>query len=99
MYEKRVNAQTPAGSTVWAIERDESGNALNVCGFLLLACVAGAVIATPKIYGRDTVEEIMEYHAEQYAEWEECDLAVFPERVCYEEKAAASAAMAAEMED
>lgn len=99
MYEKRVNAQTPAGSTVWVIERDEAGNAVEVCGYVLLARVAGAVIVSPKVYGRDTLEDLMRYYADEYAEYEECDLAVFPESDCYEEKAAASAAFAAETED
>ena len=98
MDEKRVNAQTPAGSTVWIIERDEYGNALEVCGWVLLARVAGAVIASPKVYGRDTLEDLMQYYAEEYAEYESCDLCVFPERDCYTTKTAAQVALAAESE-
>lgn len=98
MYEKRVNAQTSAGSIVWAIERDEAGNAMEVCGYVLLARVAGAVIASPNAYGRNTLEEIMQYYIEEYAEYETYDLPVFPERDCYTSQAAAHAAFVAETE-
>lgn len=99
MHEKRINAQTPAGSIVWVVERDEDGNALEVAGSVLLARVAGAVITSPKVYGRDTLEDLMQYYIEEYAEFEACDLLVFPERDCYTEKAAAQAAYVAETED
>lgn len=97
MYEKRVNAQTLPGSTVWVIERDEAGNAVEVCGYVLLARVAGAVIVSPKVYGRDTLEDLMQYYAEEYAEYEQADLAVFPERDCYTSQHAAHTAFVVEM--
>lgn len=99
MYEKRVNAQTPAGSTVWVIERDEDGNALEVAGYVLLARVAGAVIVSPKVYGRNTLEDLMQYYADEYAEFGQADLAVFPERDCYTSQHSAHTMFVAEMGD
>lgn len=89
---KEKQAEITPGETVWVIERDEDGNAVEVGGYVLLARVAGAVIVSPKVYGRDTLESLMQYYAEEYAEYEQADLAVFPECDCYKSKAAASAA-------
>lgn len=95
---KNYRKNLTPGSTVWVIERDEAGNALEVGGYVLLASVAGAVIASPKVYGRDTLEDLMQYYAEEYAEYEGCDLSVFPELDCYTEKATAHAVFTAETE-
>lgn len=99
MDEKRVNAQTPPGSTVWVIERDECGNAVEVSGYVMLARVAGAVIVSPKVYGRYTLEDLMQYYADEYAEYDQADLAVFPERDCYTSQHSAHTAFVVEMGD
>lgn len=90
-------AETTPGTTVWVIARDEEKTAVEVVGYVFLACVAGAVIASPRINDYE-LSDMLEYHMEQTAEWEETSMAVFPEEDCYATKPAAMAAYAKETE-
>ena len=71
------------GEKVWVVERDEVGSDCGIAGFIFLAEVADAVIVTPKICGREGLEEIMAYHIEETAEMDEADLPVYPAKDCY----------------
>lgn len=90
-------AEITPGATVWVIARDEDGNALEVEGYVFLARVEGAVILTPKVNDYD-LAGIMAYYVEQYAEFEEASLAVFPAADCYAKKTDAVAAFVTETE-
>lgn len=81
------------GTTVWLVERDENGDAVEVSGFLFLAQVAGAVIVTPRVYGRETLDSVMEYHIEETMINEETQLHVYPAADCYLRKADADNAL------
>jgi hypothetical protein len=87
------------GEIIWIVERDETGYASGVSGSVFLAELAGAVIVTPKIYGRDSLEEIMAYHIEETAEDYDTDLSVFPAQDCYRCKHEAMEARYNETED
>jgi len=87
------------GEPLWVVERDEDGNACDVSGFLYMAEVAGAVIVTPKVYGCDSLTEILGYHIGQTAQDYDTDLAVFPADDCYLSKFDAKEALANETED
>ena len=91
------NEKFTPGETVWVIERDEDGTAVEVVGYVFLALVAGAVIATSKIENYSLCG-IMDYHIGQTAIDEETSLCVFPENDCYTIKADARAAYAEEVE-
>lgn len=84
------------GREVWVVERDESGNACEVSGFVLLAKVSGAVILTPYICDMTELEELLEYHIEETRENYDTDLSVYPLYDCYTSKEAAKAALEAE---
>lgn len=85
-------AKLTPGAHVWIVERDEDGYAYDVTGFLYLAEVAGTVIVTPKVYGCDSLEEIMRYHSNDTADDNGTVLGVYPAIDCYTNKAAAHAA-------
>lgn len=87
------------GEIIWIVERNEAGTAFDVAGCIFLAEVADAVIVTPKIYGRDSLEEIMAYHIEETAENYDTDLSVFPAQDCYRCKHEAMEARYNETED
>lgn len=87
------------GETIWIVERDETGYASEVSGLVFLAEVAGAVIVTPKIYGREGLKEIMAYHIEETVENYDTDLSVFPAQDCYRCKHEAVEARYNETED
>lgn len=87
------------GDEVWVVERDEAGIATDVSGFLFLAEVKNAIIVTPRVYGCDGVEEILDYHIQQTAEDYDTDLSVYPAKDCYRSIHAANEAIYEEMED
>lgn len=89
--------ETAPGTTVWVVARDEENTAVEVAGYVFLACVVGAVIASPRISDYE-LAGMMEYHMEQTAEYEETSLAVFPLEDCYATKPDALAAFARETE-
>lgn len=100
--ETRQNEARPTfvpGGMVWVVERDEDGNAIAVTGLIFVAEVAGAVIATPKVYGREGLEEVMKYHIEETASNDCTELSVYPAKDCYLRRSDAKKEFAAETEE
>ena len=95
----RPKTRFKPGEPIFIVERDEDGNACDVSGFLYLAEVAGAVIVTPKVYGCDSLEEIMDYHIEETAKDYDMIMGVYPAADCYLFRCEAQEALAAETED
>lgn len=92
--EKEPPKFTP-GNEVWVVER-ENGHACEVSGFLFLAEVADAVIATPRIYGANGLKKTMAYHIRQTVIDFETSLVVFPAGDCYTSREDAVAALETE---
>ena len=91
-----METKLEAGSEVWAVERDESGVACDVSGYMFLAEIAGFVITSAYIDDLEHIEETMAYHAQETAENYDTDLAVFPAEDCWSTKEAAQAALNSE---
>ena len=71
------------GSQVFILERDKNGEAVDVSGYMFVAQVGDYAIATPYINDLETIEETMEYHKDDTAEYYHCDLSVFPLAGCH----------------
>lgn len=84
------------GAEVWVVERTGGGTACDVSGYVFLAEVAHAVIATPYIDDLEDLEELLNYHIEETADNYDTDLVVLPAADCYTDKDAAHAALRAE---
>ena len=91
-----METKLDTGAEVWAVERDESGVACEVSGYMFLAEVAGFVIASSYINGMEHIEGILAYHAHETAENNDTDLAVFPAEDCWPTQEAAHAALNSE---
>lgn len=79
------------GSQVFILERDKNGEAVDVSGYMFVAQVGDYAIATPYINDLETIEETMEYHKDDTAEYYHCDLSVFPLADCHADRAGAEA--------
>ena len=90
------DAKFTPGMPVWVVARDEDGNACESSGYVFLAKVGHAVILTPRIYGLEDLEELLDYHIEETRNESELPLAVFPVSDCYINKEAAKEALLAE---
>ena len=97
--EQGVLQMFTSGELVWVVERDEDGNAIDVAGFVFLAEVADAVIATQKVYGRECLKDLMGYHIEETASNDETSLYVYPRKDCYLRRSDAKKAFTAETEE
>lgn len=72
------------GDEVWAVERDEDGNACEVSGYMYLASCGGFVILSIYINDIESLEETMEEHSQRTAEDYNTDaIAVFPVEDCF----------------
>lgn len=91
-----METKLDTGAEVWAVERDKSGVACEVSGYMFLAEVAGFVIASSYINGMEHIEGILAYHAQETAENYDTDLAVFPAEDCWPTQEAAHAALNSE---
>ena len=91
-----METKLDTGAEVWAVERDESGVACEVSGYMFLAEVAGFVIASSYINGTKHIEGILAYHAQETVENYDTDLAVFPAKDCWPTREAAHAALNSE---
>ena len=81
------------GDCVWAIERDEYGEALDVAGSMFLAEVLGFVIASAYINGMTEAEKTLSYHMQETVEGYDTTLMVFPSEDVYQTKAEAETAL------
>lgn len=81
------------GDCVWVIARDEIGEPVDADGYMYLAQVADAVIATPYINSLVQVEDVIEHLIMETAEDNFLPLAVFPGRDCYPTYEEAQAAL------
>lgn len=93
---KKEPAKFTPGGEVWIVERDESGDACEVSGYVFLAEVADAVILTTYINAVEDLEDLLDYHIKETAANYDTDLAVFPAADCYTDLEAAKAALKAE---
>lgn len=90
------DAKFTPGMPVWVIERDIDGNGCELSGYIFLAKVGNAVILTPRIYGLDDLEELLDYLIEETWNGSELPLPVFPVSDCYIDRVAAKEALLAE---
>lgn len=90
------DAKLKPGIPVWVIERDIDGDGCELSGYVFLAKVGHAVILTPRIYGLNDLEELLNYHIEETRNESELTLAVFPVSDCYIDREAAKEALLAE---
>ena len=81
------------GDCVWAIERDEYGEALDVAGSMFLAEVLGFVIASAYINGMTEAQKTLSYHMQETVEGYDTTLMVFPSEDVYQTKAEAETAL------
>ncbi len=81
------------GDCVWAIERDEYGEALDVAGSMFLAEVLGFIIASAYINGMTEAEKTLSYHMQETVEGYDTTLMVFPSEDVYQTKAEAETAL------
>lgn len=87
------------GQAVWVIERPFDGEFdSQVCGYIYLATVAGAVLVTPFIYGRDTLEDMVQYCLQSTASSFSEHVYFFPMEDCYTTAQEAEEALAKETE-
>lgn len=77
------------GDVVWVVGRNESLEPEEVAGMLFIAQAAGYAIAAPFPFGCDTVEDMMEYFAEQTREMYSTDVSIYPVADCFPSKAEA----------
>ena len=90
------NAKLKPGIPVWVIERDIDGYGCELSGYVFLAKVGHAVILTPRIYGLDDLEDLLDYHIEETRNNSELSMAVFPVTDCYIDRETAKEALLAE---
>lgn len=74
------------GDEVWAIDRTEYGEAIDVTGYMYLATVGKYVIATSYINDLDDVEETLYYHMSECRDHIETHLVVLELSDCYSTK-------------
>lgn len=97
MVNKMENdAKLKPGMPVWVIERDIDGDGCELSGYVFFAKVGHAVILTPRIYGLDDLEELLDYYIEETRNESELPLAVFPVSDCYIDRETAKEALLAE---
>lgn len=91
------NKKFTPGDCVWVIARDEIGEPVGPDGYMYLAHVADAAIATPYINSLVQVEDVIEHLIMETAEDNFLSLAMFPSRDCYPTYVEAQAALEQEM--
>lgn len=82
-----------AGDTVWIIERNECGEAVDYCGYMFLAVSVGVAIVSAFIDNFETAEETINFHISETAEGCDTSLYVIPIEDCYLTRAEAEAAL------
>lgn len=91
-----IDFENKKGDTVWVIERDEDGEAVDFSGFVFITSVCGVAIVSPTLNESDDVDYILQDQIEQTASNFNGDLAVYPISDCYWSRESAEAAMKGE---
>ena len=81
-----------AGDTVWVVERNEGGEAVDVSWYVFLAKVRKAVVVSPAL-GESDIDTLLKFQMEQTAESYHGYLAVFSADDCFSTREEAEAAM------
>ena len=99
MANRERSRQFVPGDTVWAVERDENGNACEPSGYMYLARVDHFAILSAFIDDLEGLDETIAYLADDTAENYDTDLYVFPLSDVYREKEEAEIALEKEVEE
>ncbi len=66
------------GATVWAVERDEEGEAIDVNGYVFLAQVLDMALVSPSIQGSSDPNDILAYLAAETVKNYAGEVSVYP---------------------
>ena len=80
------------GQKVWVVERDEDGEAYEVCGYVFLAEIADYAVLSPYVNDRSDLEYLLDYHRRETCSDFDAELPVVYLDDCYPSQMAAHCA-------
>lgn len=81
------------GQTIWAIERDEDGEAYDLSGYVFVTSLRGIALVSPKINGSSEIDVILMDQVESRINYADGCIEAYPADDCYLSREAAKKAL------